>query len=124
MGEGNSIGIQLAQQRIQASLSLVSTGATGIVGAEVTHLEPSSDTAGDGEGDMQVEQKWVGWLLGKSGIVLKEIELQSGARITIDQSTKDLGFSTVHISGDWQQSSSARQLIQDKVAQAGGPASG
>merc|ERR1719458_2306240 len=70
------------------------------------------------EGEMQVEQKWIGWLLGKAGIVLKEIELQSGASVKIDQSTKELGFSTLRIIGDWQQSATARQLIQDKIAQA------
>jgi len=67
---------------------------------------------------MQVEQKMVGWILGKAGVVLKEIEQKSGARVSIDQSTKDMGFSTVRINGNWHQSSTARLLIQDKLTQA------
>jgi len=183
---GSSAGVALAQQRIQASLSLVvpggmtnmgsipapatglavGTGATVVVPAAAPvlceppprvwaeaaaaasavaglaaphqqqlqqrvqqqqhHLQESQQSAvTQYEGEMQVEQKWIGWLLGKSGIVLKEIELQSGASVKIDQSTKELGFSTLRITGDWQQSATARQLIQDKIAQAhpGGPRS-
>merc|ERR1740121_956130 len=52
------------------------------------------------DGELQVEQRSVGWLLGKGGVVLKEMEEQSGARISIDQSTKAMGYSTVRISGD------------------------
>merc|ERR1719362_2568770 len=183
---GNSAGVALAQQRIQASLSLVVPGgissmgsitapaielavaptlaappapafcepaprvwaeaaaaASAVAGLTAPHqqhqqqqqqvqqqevlqqqLQGPQQFAGTPiEGEMQVEQKWIGWLLGKAGIVLKEIELQSGASVKIDQSTKELGFSTLRIIGDWQQSATARQLIQDKIAQAhpGGP---
>lgn len=113
---GSALGVQLAQQRIQAVLS------------SAAPCDAPADRAGLGGGlvadepgeEMQVQQKWVGWLLGKSGVVLKEIELQSGASVKIDQSTKDMGYSTVRIEGDWQQSAIAQRLIQDKISQANG----
>merc|ERR1740129_2612559 len=98
---GSDLAVQLAQQRIQASLSLVApAGADGL---------PVPESEAGGESEMQVEQRWVGWLLGKGGVVLKEMELQSGAVVKIDQSTKDQGYSTVRIAGDWQQTATARQ---------------
>mmetsp|Transcript_78592 Transcript_78592/g.230589 ORF Transcript_78592/g.230589 Transcript_78592/m.230589 type:complete len:631 (-) Transcript_78592:141-2033(-) len=130
---GSAMSIQLAQQRIQASLSLVTpTTSSAAPAAPADGLAALSKVAAaateafsgqNPETEMQVEQKWVGWLLGKAGVVLKEIELQSGASVKIDQSTKDMGYSTVRISGDVQQTASARQLIQDKISQAhpGGP---
>lgn len=133
---GSSLAIQLAQQRIQGSLAMVSPSASGTPAVSAADpLAALSKVAAAGTGatgalpgqssqtELQVEQKWVGWILGKSGIVLKEIELQSGAGVEIDQSTKAMGYSTVRIHGDVQQTATARQLIQDKIAQAhpGGP---
>eukprot|EP00927_Polykrikos_kofoidii_P052420 TRINITY_DN4622_c0_g1_i2.p1 TRINITY_DN4622_c0_g1~~TRINITY_DN4622_c0_g1_i2.p1 ORF type:complete len:883 (-),score=191.64 TRINITY_DN4622_c0_g1_i2:135-2783(-) len=78
---------------------------------------PVVDTSSQ-ENDFQVEQKHIGWLLGRSGVVLKEIETQCGARISIDQTTKELGFSTVKIRGGWQECQLGRTLIEGKIAQA------
>lgn len=120
---GNAACVQQAYQRIQASLALVSPmeqpHSGGIDSGLATKLEQDSAVDGD-DGDMQVEQQWVGWLLGKGGVVLKEIEHRSGARVSIDQSTKDLGFSTVRIGGGFDQGETARQLIREKLAQASG----
>jgi len=49
--------------------------------------------------NMTIDQKWVGWLLGKGGMVCHEIEVSTGAQVRIDQATKSLGYSTVQISG-------------------------
>jgi len=102
---GHPTAVSHAEKRIQASLATVSGG---IAGAEDTS-DPS---------DIQVEQRLVGWILGKSGVVLKEIQNQTGARISIDQSSKDLGYSTVKISGAPQASAFARRLVEEKIAQA------
>jgi len=136
---GTYAGVQAAHQRIQASLAHVAPGGTAAVATDqVSALEnmlgqnsggnqvaavAAPVPSGTPDGDMQIEQKWVGWLLGKSGTVLKEIETQSGCMIRIDQSTKEMGFSTVRIIGDWQQNALAKQLVTDKIAQAhpGGP---
>merc|ERR1712066_516463 len=74
------------------------------------------------EEEMEVEQKVVGWVLGSKGVVLKEIEKQSGARISIDQTTKDMGYSVVRMSGSMESIDLARQLVSDKIAQARGGA--
>merc|ERR1712079_490924 len=47
--------------------------------------------------NMTIDQKWVGWLLGKGGMVCHEIEVSTGAQVRIDQATKSLGYSTVQI---------------------------
>lgn len=70
--------------------------------------------------EMSIEQRMVGWVLGKSGVVLREIESMSGARISIDQGTRDLGFSTARIAGTAQQAREAQSLIEDKIAAASG----
>eukprot|EP00401_Gymnodinium_catenatum_P036649 CAMPEP_0117601696 /NCGR_PEP_ID=MMETSP0784-20121206/77177_1 /TAXON_ID=39447 /ORGANISM="" /LENGTH=755 /DNA_ID=CAMNT_0005404449 /DNA_START=50 /DNA_END=2318 /DNA_ORIENTATION=+ len=141
---GSPDAIRLAQERIQASLALVIPGGSTTPalipmggGAEASFADAfyvgqgdvprmSGDAVDAGEvseGDMEVDQKLVGWLLGKSGVVLKEIEQQSGARVTIDQSTKELGYSIVRVRGGYHECAAARALIQDKITQAGPPAS-
>lgn len=123
---GSSLGVQLAQQRIQASLDMASShpggGGDAMQGASIGGCGGASQPegfGGDAVGDLiQVEQRYVGWLLGKSGIVLKEIEQQSGAQVKIDQSTKDQGFSTVRIGGNAYTVQEGRRLINDKIAQA------
>jgi len=67
---------------------------------------------------VQVQQSYVGWLLGKSGTVLREIEMKSGARIVLDQSVKELGFSNVNVHGAPPQVATARALIEEKCRQA------
>jgi len=111
---GSGPAVQRAHQRVQASLALVSPHGTG-----PPHLSGDAHAPfKEPEGDMQIDQRWVGWLLGRSGVVLKEIELLSGAKVSIDQSTRKLGYSTVRIRGGSQQNPTAHQLIQEKLAQA------
>jgi len=50
-------------------------------------------------GELRVEQELVAWLLGVRGAVLSEIEESTGTTILLDQSTQDLGYSTVRILG-------------------------
>lgn len=97
---GNLSAVQHAEKRIQGSLAIF-------------NKEPGSDNI-----EMQVEQRLVGWILGKSGTVLREIESQSGAWVAIDQATKELGFSTVRISGDALECQAAKQLIEVKIKEA------
>eukprot|EP00930_Biecheleria_cincta_P061176 TRINITY_DN46734_c0_g1_i1.p1 TRINITY_DN46734_c0_g1~~TRINITY_DN46734_c0_g1_i1.p1 ORF type:complete len:616 (-),score=123.76 TRINITY_DN46734_c0_g1_i1:75-1922(-) len=111
---GDSVAAKNALKRVKASLAVVS-------GEKQDGAQHSQDLGGelDGQEDaLEVEQRLVGWLVGKSGVVLKEIEAQSGAKVSIDQSTKHLGYSTVKIQGGWQPRSTAKQLIQSKIEQA------
>merc|ERR1712083_468565 len=80
---GNASAVHHAQQRIQSSLALAAdhqSSSSGLDAAEGWMAATSAESE-----DMQVEQRCVGWLLGTRGIVLKEIEQKSGARISIDQ---------------------------------------
>lgn len=113
---GQPVAVELAHQRIQASLARVSGDGDAAAATDATLL--STGSMAEDSGEMQVEQRMVGWILGKSGVVLKEIETTSGARIAIDQSTKDFGYSTVRITGGQQQCSSARLLISQKLSDA------
>lgn len=108
---GTAQACEQAQERIEASLTLAVSGGEAAGGAE--------QSGSSQEDSLQVEQKKVGWILGKGGVVMKEIETQSGAKISIDQSTRDMGFSTVQIRGSEHACQSAKQLITDKVQQAG-----
>lgn len=107
---GHQVDVREARRRVLASLSLVAPTAGG--------AGDSGEPLVDGEGDMQVDQKWVGWILGKSGVVLREIEEQSGCKIVIDQSTRSSGFSTIRFSGGSRESALARSMVQEKISQA------
>merc|ERR1712039_62837 len=115
---GGASAVRHAQQRVQASLAIVApSGDRGDRGdrGEALHSSTASTWS---EEEMEVEQKLVGWVLGSKGVVLKEIESQSGARISIDQTTKDMGYSVVRMSGSMESINLARQLVSDKIAQA------
>ncbi|CAK0844333.1 unnamed protein product [Prorocentrum cordatum] len=111
-GPGNAV--QAALDSIQSSLAMAEKGGQG--GAD----ELVDAGAGTETFDMTVEQKKVGWLLGKGGVVLREIETTSGARCSLDQSTKELGYSTVKITGSSHGIASAQQMIDAKLMQADG----
>mmetsp|Transcript_631 Transcript_631/g.1550 ORF Transcript_631/g.1550 Transcript_631/m.1550 type:complete len:495 (-) Transcript_631:8-1492(-) len=116
---GVGSAVHLAQKRVQASLSLVNAAfATPATPSSGVGVGDTGNLLADEAGSVQVEQRLVGWILGKGGSVLREIEMQSGAQCTIDQSTKDQGFSTVHIVGDASQTARAQQLIHGKLAKA------
>jgi len=100
---GDPANVEMAKERIQGQLQKVGGGCT----VASTH----------GTDQVRVEQKWVGWLLGKSGQVMKEIEQQSGARVTVDQSRKDLGYSMVCMTGSWDCVGRAKHLVMDKINQ-------
>ena len=50
---------------------------------------------------LQIEQQWVGWLLGKSGGVVREIEGETGARISLNQATASLGHIWTSLPWKW-----------------------
>merc|ERR1719161_3491021 len=54
---------------------------------------------GGGATAYQVEQRWVGYLIGRGGGVCKEVETETGVKVSIDQSTQSLGYSTINFSG-------------------------
>jgi len=112
---GSASAVLRAQRRIQASLAIVEKPSQGL---GYTEASSTQDTRSFETEEMEVEQRCVGWLLGCKGIVMKEIEQKSGARVSIDQSTKDQGFSTVKMKGSEDSIATARLLVEEKIAQA------
>ncbi|CAK0808372.1 unnamed protein product [Prorocentrum cordatum] len=66
---------------------------------------------------VQVKQSCVGYIIGKGGETLKGIQAQSGATVHIDQSTKDLGYSLVRLTGPEQAVAAAEAFVTNKVAE-------
>lgn len=64
----------------------------------------------------QVDQRWVGYIIGPGGKTFKEIKETSNAKIFIDQDTKDQGFSIIRI-GDsgTPENMLAREIILKKM---------
>merc|ERR1719210_3254180 len=51
------------------------------------------------EAEFYIEQPLIGWVIGKGGSVAKEIENTFQVKISFDQTTKQLGYSKLRISG-------------------------
>lgn len=123
---GNPEAVEAAVGRIQASLQRV--GGAGSPPRVLALADQHDDLrlAEDlGEGtllssEIKVEQKWVGWLLGKGGSVMREIEAASGARVSLNQATKAVGYSIAQITGDAAQVAKVEELINDKINQVAG----
>merc|ERR1712137_111222 len=112
---GSFNGLQTALQRIGASLDSAVAHPANADSLNGASTSGGPDTM---EETVMVEQRYVGWLLGKSGIVLKEIESHSGAQVKIDQSTKDQGYSTVRIAGNAYTMIEGKRLVDEKIEQA------
>jgi len=65
---------------------------------------------------VQIPNSCVGWLKGRQGGMIRDIELRSGAQCEIDQTTKDFGYSTAIVRGTLEQKKTARGLIIAEVA--------
>jgi rRNA processing protein Krr1/Pno1 len=109
---------QQARQLIEESIAR----AKGNEGSQGNDDYSSNPLASEDE--LQIGQKWVGFLLGQRGGLIKEIEQECSVRISIDQSTKEQGYSTIKISGDPENRQNAKDLIVSKVAKVGGICTG
>jgi len=76
---------------------------------------PSDSGSGGSYGALQIPASYVGWLKGRQGQMIRDIESRSGATVDIDQSTKDLGHCTVNIKGPEEQKRKAFGLIVAEV---------
>merc|ERR1712176_1068182 len=61
--------------------------------------------------ELKLDQKWVGWILGKQGQTMKALESETGCSITLNQDTKDAGYSTVKVHGSFNGLQTALQRI-------------
>ncbi|CAK0809307.1 unnamed protein product [Prorocentrum cordatum] len=62
-----------------------------------------------------IPASYVGWLKGRQGAMIRDIESRSGAVIDIDQATKDLGHCTVNIMGGEEEKKKAYGLVVGEV---------
>ena len=69
---------------------------------------------------MCIPNNYVGWLKGRQGGMIRDIESRSGVQIDIDQSTKDQGYATARLRGSEDQKRTARGLVIGEIAKAAG----
>jgi len=81
------------------------------------YISTAAPSGGNTSVRVKVEQQWVGWLVGKSGAVVKEIEDATGAKVSMNQDTKAMGYSTCTITGPTQAVEQASMQVSDKLRQ-------
>lgn len=70
----------------------------------------------DSSNELRVDQSVVGAVIGKSGQFLRKVQDLCQVRVTVDQSTKAQGYSTIHISRGTG-TTKAWQMMQDMITQ-------
>mmetsp|Transcript_102467 Transcript_102467/g.289425 ORF Transcript_102467/g.289425 Transcript_102467/m.289425 type:complete len:709 (+) Transcript_102467:101-2227(+) len=67
-------------------------------------------------GEVRIPQQYVGWIKGSGGAQIKDVEARSGAHVTIDQSSADLGYSRAMLYGSAEAVSVAQQYIENELS--------
>lgn len=75
----------------------------------------AADAPDTSPGELRIPQQFVGWLKGKGGAQIREIEARSGAQVSIDQTTKELGYSRVVLAGSAEAVQAASDIINDEL---------
>lgn len=105
--EAAELGKQLVLEKAQAK----NIGFQGSGGSDANaHPETQKE--------FQVQQRLVGLLVGKAAAGLKNITDVTGAGIQLNQDTKEQGFSTVKLFGNYKQVNEAYNLLQSKLTEA------
>jgi len=94
----------------------VADTALMMINAKIAEVDPQQRPHGEVE-EIKVDQNNVGYILGKGGETLRAIRQESGANLSIDQSTKEMGFSVVKIVGSEQAKKHAAELVNTKMAE-------
>jgi len=79
---------------------------------DATHGDPQDFGQED---SVQIPNAYVGWLKGRQGGKIREIESKSGASVDIDQSMREFGYSVARMRGRLDQKKTARGLIIAEV---------
>eukprot|EP00403_Amphidinium_massartii_P034375 CAMPEP_0178435796 /NCGR_PEP_ID=MMETSP0689_2-20121128/34113_1 /TAXON_ID=160604 /ORGANISM="Amphidinium massartii, Strain CS-259" /LENGTH=410 /DNA_ID=CAMNT_0020057881 /DNA_START=5 /DNA_END=1233 /DNA_ORIENTATION=+ len=114
---GSKDRIAESVKQIEASLARMSSRP----GPFLKDKPPSVDGPPEGQGELEtikVEQRLVGWIVGKGGSACREIEAASGCKITINQETKNLGYSMVMMRGSNAQRAVAREKVNGAIQRA------
>mmetsp|Transcript_32173 Transcript_32173/g.63398 ORF Transcript_32173/g.63398 Transcript_32173/m.63398 type:complete len:758 (+) Transcript_32173:48-2321(+) len=112
--QGNSSQLE-AIPGLSQVLSLLGAATGGTLPTTGQGAQLGVGGVGD-EDAVQIPNSCVGWLKGRQGGMIRDIEMRSGAQVEIDQTTKDLGFSTAKIRGTGDQRKVARGLVIAEVA--------
>jgi len=118
------VNVQIDQSTKEQGFSMVQIYGAGegaeraarMIEAKLAEIDPT--TKPQGAHEMNLEQAFVGFVLGKGGETLKTIKNRSGASIAIDQSTKEQGYSTIRIMGEDAQKRIAIEMLEAKIAEA------
>mmetsp|Transcript_48146 Transcript_48146/g.114443 ORF Transcript_48146/g.114443 Transcript_48146/m.114443 type:complete len:885 (+) Transcript_48146:159-2813(+) len=104
-GPGEDLAKQMVETKLKEAME-----------ADAQRGGPPNLSASD---EVRVAQRFVGMLIGRGGEALRSIKDTTGAMVTLDQATKDQGFSIVRISGaDPGVISHARSVVESRIAQA------
>ncbi|CAE7429799.1 FUBP1 [Symbiodinium sp. CCMP2456] len=85
---------------------------------------PMSVPPGAAVVEFKVDQGVVGFLIGKGGETLRSMEVSSTATIKIDQTSKEMGYSMVRITGSEQAVAVAKALLDGRISEKRQNASG
>eukprot|EP00929_Paragymnodinium_shiwhaense_P088896 TRINITY_DN49200_c0_g1_i1.p1 TRINITY_DN49200_c0_g1~~TRINITY_DN49200_c0_g1_i1.p1 ORF type:complete len:650 (-),score=118.37 TRINITY_DN49200_c0_g1_i1:247-2121(-) len=101
--------------------------AIGTMQAAQSSFEMPTEAGDEGQYDfVKMPNNAVGWLKGKGGLMIQDIEQRSGAKIEIDQAMKEIGYSVAKFSNaSFAQKKLAHGLVSAEVCKvvdaAGGP---
>jgi rRNA processing protein Krr1/Pno1 len=62
-----------------------------------------------------IPQRFVGWIKGSSGAQIKNLEARTGTTISINQDSKEMGYSLAVVNGPAEQVGRCIQLIEDEI---------
>jgi len=94
--------------------------ARQLIEQKLAEVDPQRPAPAD-SCEIQVEQAVVGYLVGKGGETLKQLRIQSGAQIAVDQNSKERGYSMIRITGPEDAKQAAVDLINRKAEEARDP---
>jgi len=94
--------------------------ARQLIEQKLAEVDPQRPAPAD-SCEIQVEQAVVGYLVGKGGETLKQLRIQSGAQIAVDQNSKERGYSMIRITGPDDAKQAAVDLINRKAEEARDP---
>mmetsp|Transcript_56398 Transcript_56398/g.132267 ORF Transcript_56398/g.132267 Transcript_56398/m.132267 type:complete len:475 (-) Transcript_56398:9-1433(-) len=104
-------------RQIEGSLARMSSRPGPFLKDKPPHVEGPFEGQGELE-TIKVEQRLVGWIVGKGGSACREIEAASGCKITINQETKSHGYSMVLMRGTSAQRTVARDKVNSAITRA------
>ena len=81
-------------------------------GAVTSASSPALEQSPGGRGiELRIDNRYVGWLKGRKGKVVRDLQARSGTRIDVDQGRPGLCTATVKIFGDARGTARARALV-------------